>query len=370
MMSIVTDSVNEANEAVIDPPENDQRDDSLHVGHVNKRQRFNRDSDSAMGPVYVRGTEVWQSRLDAASSYVPSCNSEEGERFKDSLSRVVKSNEAQQGQGIMIPADTQDENELLNADWGATSNFVFAVLNEKPTSMTTRVTIVGYLHTPEVIELQAKLNITFKTPNSFLAPSGVNDLAVKNMMSKLVSVDVLLEVPETVDAITVNEMSKSNAVDKMKQGGLYDVLDLDGTVRACSGKSEGVKRMNKIGGMIRLFGWERFNKLVLDLNYAHKYFMRNCQIYEECADDLPVTSPFKSFQKLSHMTDLPVFVNKIKLDCIILGSYPQYDRTVIGMNDFLRNTFTKPLWKKKASRQGMGFLVDAFRNIQRVFEVF
>ena len=111
-MSIVTDSVNEANEAVIDPPENDQRDDSLHVGHVNKRQRFNRDSDSAMGPVYVRGTEVWQSRLDAASSYVPSCNSEEGERFKDSLSRVVKSNEAQQGQGIMIPADTQDENEL------------------------------------------------------------------------------------------------------------------------------------------------------------------------------------------------------------------------------------------------------------------
>ena len=42
-MSIVTDSVNEANEAVIDPPENDQRDDSLQVGHVNKRQRFNRD---------------------------------------------------------------------------------------------------------------------------------------------------------------------------------------------------------------------------------------------------------------------------------------------------------------------------------------
>ena len=96
--------------------------------------------------------------------------------------------------------------------------------------------------------------------------------------------------------------------------------------------------MNKVGGMIRLFGSERFNKLVLDLNYVHKYFMTNCQRHEECAEDLPLASPFKSLQKLSHITDLSVFEDKNKLDCIILGSYPQYDRRVIGMNDFLKIT--------------------------------
>ena len=141
-MSIVTDSVTDANNAVIVPPENNLRDDSSQLGHINKRQRFNRDSNTAIGPVYVRGNEIWQSRLDAASSYTPSCSTEEGERFMETLPKKVHSNIVNQGQKIMIPADNQNENESLDADWGATANLVFAVLQEKPTSETTRVTIV------------------------------------------------------------------------------------------------------------------------------------------------------------------------------------------------------------------------------------
>jgi hypothetical protein len=69
-MSFVTDNVTDANNAVIVSPENILCDNPSQLGHKNKRPRFNRDSNSATGPVYIRGTDVWQSRLDAAASYI------------------------------------------------------------------------------------------------------------------------------------------------------------------------------------------------------------------------------------------------------------------------------------------------------------
>ena len=64
----------------------------------------------------------------------------------------------------MIPANTPNKNELLNGDWGATSNFVFALLQEKPTVQTVRVAIVGYLHSPATVELQAGQFLVYETP--------------------------------------------------------------------------------------------------------------------------------------------------------------------------------------------------------------
>jgi hypothetical protein len=47
-------------------------------------------------------------------------------RFKDYLSKKVHSNIVNQGQSIMIRADDQNDNELLDADWSATAIFVIA----------------------------------------------------------------------------------------------------------------------------------------------------------------------------------------------------------------------------------------------------
>ena len=338
-----------------------------------KRPKFNRDSNTDYNPKYTLVNAVWQAKLTAAANYEPSSTTEEGQRFTESLSKTVLAKHAHMGLPIMIPADTPNKNELLNGDWGATSNFVFALLQEKPTVQTVRVAIVGYLHAPAAVELQAGQFLVYETPGQFLTPQGINEVAVKGMLSKpgLEELTPLSTYRVRSSDLTItDESGKPIVSEKAKQSGLYCVLDLNGILRPCSGKSEGVKRMSKVGGMIRLLGWERFQKLVLDLDYNSKYFMTNCQRYEESAADLPVTSTFKTLGKLSHISDLPVFTNKHKLDCVLLGTYPQYDRTVICLGDFIRTDSVKVQWKEEASRQGRIVLADALRNVEKVFEVF
>lgn len=300
-------------------PLNDEEEDDIiedetdNLPLPNKRPRFNRDSNTEFGPTYTSANAIWQEKLDIAAAYKPSSTTEEGERFTETLSRIVLSKYAYQGLAIMIPADYPNEDELLDGDWGATSNFVFALLQEKPTALTARVAIVGYLHKPAKVELEAGQCLVFTTPSQFLTPLGINELAIKGMMSKPgleVLTPLCAQRLKTTDPINTDEAGKPIINEKVKQSGLYCVLDLNGKLRPCSGKSEGVKRMSKVGGMIRLFGWERFQKLVLDLDYNPKYFMANCQRYEESATDLPVTSTFKTLGKLSHISDLPVITNK------------------------------------------------------------
>jgi hypothetical protein len=345
----------------------------LPIENPSKRPRFLRDSSTAFGPTYTLATEIWQSRLNAAASYTPDSMTSEGKRFTDNLSQVVTTKCAEQGLPIMFPADDPNIDEPLDGEWGATSNFVFALLQEKPNSMTARVAIIGYLHNPDEIQLHAGQHIVFATPTQFLTPRGINELAIKEMMSKP-GLEGLTPLSSnrlrTSDPTIMDEEGKPIVNEKAKQSGLYNVLDLNGTFRPCSGKSDGVKRMNKVGGMIRLFGWDRFEKLVLDLNYNQKYFVESCQRYEESAADLPVTSTFKSLGKLNHISDLPVFTNKSKLDCVLLGTYPQYDRSTICLADFLRADSAKIQWKKEASRQGRVVLADALKNLEKVFEVF
>ena len=370
-ISIVTDSVTDANNTVIVPPENSLRDNTSQLGHTNKRQQFHRDSHSAIGPVYVRGTEVWQSRLDAASSYTPSFSTEEGERFMETLSKKVHSNFANQGQLIMIPADNRNENEVLDADWGATANFVFALLQEKPTSEISRVTIVGYLHTPAVVELQAKLNIAFKTPNSSLAPLGINDEAIKTMMSQLVSVDVLVEVPEMSKSETIDKMApllESNYIVKVVS--LYGIKDSDNCPRECSLKNEGVKRMVKVAGMIRLMGMDRFERLIVDLYYCRRTFNETIQRYVAASATLPDDSIFKTFVKLPKLVGLPIVDNADKLEKLLLGDYPLYDRTGITLSDFIRYKKETYSWGHTPTREGRTLLEEAFTNLRKVMVIF
>ena len=337
-----------------------------------KRARFDRDSATAIGPKYVNVNAFWQDMVDAASDYNSTYETAEGERFQNELALIVPATMATQGLPIMIPANRQNEDEELNADWGATSNFVFALIDEKPNSEKTRMTVVAYLHEPEKVNLEAGVQIVVRTPSNFLTPAGINEIAMGEAVAKLAlpALSKLFESRPKTAAKNPSETGNSDSSEKMKQIGQYGIADLDGTLRPCSGKSEGVKRMNKIGGMIRLLGWERFSKLVLDLTYSPKYFMANCQRYEESAADLPSDSPFKSFGKLSHISDLPVMENKSKLECVLLGIYPQYDRTTISLNDYLRHASSKSVWKKESSRQGRVLFIEALRNIEQVFTVF
>ena len=135
-------------DAGIDSPTHESGDPLLPTINPLKKPRFNRNSTTAMDPVYTIASDFWQSRQSRQSTrmtYTPSSITEEEQRFIETLSQVVTSTDACQGQSIMILADVEEDIELLNGEWGATSNFVYALLQEKPTTMTARVAIIGYL---------------------------------------------------------------------------------------------------------------------------------------------------------------------------------------------------------------------------------
>ena len=159
----------------------------LPVESAPKRPRFDRDSANALGPKYVNTTAFWQDMINTASLYNPTYETAAGERFQNSLAQIVPASMANQGLPIMIPANRQNVDEELNADWGATSNFVFALIDEKPTSETTRMTVIAYLHGPEEVQLEAGMKILAQTPSNFLTPVGINETAMGEAITKLAS---------------------------------------------------------------------------------------------------------------------------------------------------------------------------------------
>jgi hypothetical protein len=75
----------------------------------------------------------------------------------------------------------------------------------------------------------------------------------------------------------------------------------------------------------------------------------------------PMNRLFKSIGKLSHISDLPVLTNRQKLDCILLGTYPQHDRTIFCLNEFLTNENNALQWKDEALRQDRTIITYALK---------
>ena len=134
-------------------------------------------------------------------------------------------------------------------------------------------------------------------------------------------------------------------------------------------KAEGIKRMLKVGGLIRLLGG-RFDRLIKDLSYSRETFMAACQRYAESADSLPKDSIFKSFVKLPKLKGLPVYDNVKTLETFLLGEYPLYDRSLISLKDFISFRSDGIKWGKSPTREGRAAFTDAFTNFQKVLVVY
>ena len=150
---------------------------------------------------------------------------------------------------------------------------------------------------------------------------------------------------------------------------LYGIPDLDGVPKSCSVKAAGVKRMLKVGGLVRLMG-ERFERLVEDLFYCRETFTATCQRYAETSENLPKSSPFKSFIKLPKLTGLPVQDNEETLELLLLGNNPMFDRSQISLKDFISFKVDNISWGRSPTRYGRVALLDAFTNLQKVLVVY
>ena len=154
---------------------------TARMGEMRHGLPLNNDSDTPHRPRYnirnalfgASGTEVTvheQNMIYLISSFSPTYTTEGGRTFVENLSSFVTAEELSipdmSGQCIMWPTHPPDDNEILNGDYGSTTNWKFAVVLHLNIRGTTRVQIIATLY-PEVERTREGegLAITFDTPS-------------------------------------------------------------------------------------------------------------------------------------------------------------------------------------------------------------
>ena len=166
---------------------------------------------------------------------------------------------------------------------------------------------------------------------------------------------------------TESETVATTSVNKSIQ--LFGIPYLDDTSRLCSGKVDGIRRIFKVGGLIRLMG-ERFDRMVTDLSYNRETYMDMCKKYSETSEDLPKEALFKSFVRLPKLRGLPVQDNVETLKRFLLGDYPFYDRTKISLKDFVDTRGDNFTWGRSAAIYGRKAFEDASTKFQKLLVVY
>ena len=253
---------------------------------------------------------------------------------------------------LVFPEEKGDENEVINDEWAMSSNWVYYTVQFKDsTSMT--IKIVGSMF-PSENEIHIGAVVNVKHPEYVLVTKKDTEMETRK----------LIPVGQSTDGET-EQVKKA-----VKIVSLYGIRDLDNNPRECSLKNEGIKRMVKVAGIIRLMGMERFERLIIDLLYCRKTFNETVERYVASSLTLPEDSMFKTFVKRPNLKGLAIIDNDDKFEKFLLGNYPLYDRSGISLSDFIRYRSQAYVWGNAPTREGRTMLVDAFTNLQKVLVVF
>ena len=319
-------------------------------GVQNKRRRYNVQYDFELDK-----QEILKVRLEITSKLSNGSIMENSVWLKNSSDKI-SSEEVVKGTTIMIPVDLPDEGELVDDTWVTTSNWYFGSIKEVNLDLTVEVGILGAIIEMDEYNLPIGWSARVILPAYVLSPKG---------RLKVMSDDLLVKLAESP-----NEKGEIvSDIGGVKKISMFGIPDLDGVPRPCSMKAEGIKRMLKVGGLIRLLGG-RFERLIKDLSYCRETFTATCQRYAESADNLPKDSIFKSFVKLPKLKGLPIYDKTTTLETFLSGDYPLYDRSQISLKDFLSFKSDSIKWGKAPSREGRAAFTDAFTNFQRVLVVY
>ena len=135
-------------------------------------------SDGRFGPNDIEVTVHEQNMINLISSFCPTYTTESGRTFVKSLSAIVNAEDLDKADKahrfIMWPTHPPDDNESLNGDYGSTTNWKFAFIDEMSVGGATRVRILGCLHHEEKQTPSSTLMtpVAFDTPSRFLIPKG------------------------------------------------------------------------------------------------------------------------------------------------------------------------------------------------------
>ena len=253
---------------------------------------------------------------------------------------------------LVYPEEKGDDKETINDEWAMTSNWVYYTVKSKDDTFMT-IKILGAMFESDN-DIKVGELLTVKYPQYLLVTKNDTEVAGRKLIVENQSKE-----GETVQVEKI-----------VKIVSLYGIRDLDNNPRECSLKNEGIKRMIKVAGIIRLMGMDRFERLIVDLLYCRRTFNDTVERYVASSLTLPEDSIFKTFVKRPNLKGLAIIDDVDKFEKFLLGDYPLYDRSGISLSDFIRHRSLPYVWGNTPTREGRTMLVDAFTNFQKVLVVF
>jgi hypothetical protein len=197
---------------------------------------------------------------------------------------------------LVFPEEKGDENEIINDEWAMSSNWVYYTVQLKD-SISMTIKIVGSMF-PSENDIQIGALVKVKHPEYLLVTKNATEVEGRKLVA--------------VGQSTEGETEQVEKIVKIVS--LYGIRDLDNNPRECSLKNEGIKRMVKVAGIIRLMGMERFERLIVDLLYCRKTFNETVERYVASSLTLPEDSMFKTFVKRPNLKGLAIIDNDKKFE--------------------------------------------------------
>ena len=312
----------------------------------NKRKRF---QFEVIGTVEKNFDEL----LVLAAQFCGTIETNAEADFKN-VGKKLPTQQAVPGQILMFPTEKEDEGEQLDDKWAITSNWVLYTIDT--IGEPTLIKLIGTVFPTTSTSFREGHMVHVNLPDCVLQAVGKTEAQGRMTLNEDMSMDT--------------EGEKKTQTVLGKSVSLYGIPDLDNEPRLCSLKNEGIKRMVKVAGMIRLMGMDRFERMVVDLLFCKKEFTLAVNRYAASAVSLPSESPFKSFIQLRKLEGLPIVDNPDVLEKFVLGNYPLHDRTTLSLLDFVRYRVENFKWGQAPTNEGRTIFLDAFTNLQKVLVVY
>jgi hypothetical protein len=232
-----------------------KNDDELPeiIDNGGERKRFDRNSCTAVGPIYAPVSNECQQSVDYTSTITCDHNTSEGTVFADQLSARVPADEMDINSFIMWTNQRAFDPEVANADFASKCNWVFGYVKGL-TSDKSMILIIGQLYPDDT---QPTLKIGYyimTTPSNFFVPAGLNKDSAKFLLADF-------DAQNSIGTSTSSQANKRQRVQQpmtlrasiTNQGeSSIHLQDIDGNYHHTREKKEVSKREKELGPIWRL----------------------------------------------------------------------------------------------------------------------
>ena len=353
---------NEPLEAPI-PPEHPAANAADQIG---ARKRFDRDTCTAVGPLYIPVTAERQQSIDYTSEITNNYTTNEGNIFASQLSARAPSDEVEINSFVMWTEDIAIGPEVADTDFASTCNWIFGYI-KGTSSNKTMVLVIGQLFPDNTKPSPSTGYYVFVTPSTYFIPAGLNRDSAKFLLTNF-------------EAQESNDMTKTHSNKRQRnqppltlrasitnQGeSSIHLQDLNGNFHHTREKKDISKREKELGPIWRLTKGREKEIMGKDCMLQVSDYKQH--IMDESINQAKdSTSEFSDSSLVRQIIDHPIVKDEKSLKLFLRANFGSDPTSSVSFSSFLPRITTPATIPTYSARCNFSQAAASFEVAARVF---